>query len=377
MSERADSDNQFPFGLSEGDASILAKSLFPDGAVYQHSARSHRLASLLELLDLPCGEEMLLGTSRTGRIETVLLTVEHTMVPSVDEKLRALLDACEDADSLAMSRQERIECVLRAIEEQEQRGQEHFRLAPPDRQDFRGRRRIRMGDLVSLAAVILIGAATLFPSMFAVHGSAEKIQCAQNMQRAGLGFSLFAKDHDGHIPAVNRIEGVSPGRTVQWWLVGDPNQSHSANLFVLVREDYLPLEALACPGNRRAPVNATHQHSEDWRQSDEVSYSYQLFAGPPPRFSDRSLSILLADRSPIISRAMQGQVVDATVNSRNHRGRGQSLLLPDGSVVFVPTPELSNGDNIWLPRPLEGSPKRVTMSGAERPDGHRDAFVGP
>jgi hypothetical protein len=244
-------------------------------------------------------------------------------------------------------------------------------------------RRIRFSDFIAVAAVLLVGTTVFFPQLFSVRTMAEEIRCAQNMQRAGLGFSLFANEHDGQLPA-RSIEGgesdSSPtARTAQWWLVGNPNSSHSANLFVLVRQDYVPLEALACPGNHRAAHDHEHTLEADWQSAEQVSYSYQLFDGRPPRFSDQGVNILLADRSPVIQQAMRGQTADATRNSQNHRERGQNILLPDMSVYFAYTPELqtrSGQDNIWIPRSSEGNPKRVRLTGTERP-APNDAFVGP
>ena len=392
MNDHEDHANEkFSSRLSSSDAAacdrIFDESFFTAPGSGDLGSPGSPPLSILSLLALSGEEERALQSTRDGRIASTLelassLAPQSLSRESADELDRfvsggaaPLLLTVLDDPMDDRSRSERIERVLLALENQDRMKRERFRMAPPSRTEVRRTARIRLGDLVSLAAVLLIGTAALFPSAFAVSGSAEEIRCALNMQRAGLGFSLFAQDHDGHMPAMNSRAPQSQPQ--QWWLVGDPSQSHSANLFVLVRQDYVPLEALACPGNRRAPVDHSHALPDDWRHGEELSYSYQLFGDAPPRFSDRSLSIVLADRSPVVAKAMRGQTVDATVNSRNHRSRGQNLLLPDFSVMFVPSPQLANGDNIWLPRHLEASPRRVRMTGSERPATPQDAFVGP
>ena len=68
----------------------------------------------------------------------------------------------------------------------------------------------------------------------------------------------------------------------------------------------------------------------------------------------------------------RGEFAEPSSTSDNHRGRGQSLLMSDGSARFVSSPILENGDNIWVP----GHGGRL-QSGREMPESDLDAFVGP
>ncbi len=403
--------------LPDGAASALdlyirARSGDPSGSGVSEAEESAPkpaavISGLFDLLELSSEEAAEIASGRASRIFRTARTLEERFEIQGDdefvfdqgtvlsgaaarvvdgfadgrnslEALRVLelLEEPESAVDSQTERQARIDRVMAAISKQSSASSDRFRLAPPSREEIRHRRRIQFSDFVALAAVLLVGTAVLFPSLFSANSMALETQCAFNMQQAGIGFELFGKDHDGRLPAVESGDDSPRTATIQWWKVGDPSSSHSANLFVLIREDYVPMEALACPGNDRAVVEHDQDHAQDWARPEQVSYSYQLFNGRAPRYSDPGVKLLLTDRSPVITPAMRGEVVDATQNSQNHRRRGQNLLLPDLSVFFVNSPVMADGDNMWLPRTHESSPRRVKLSGSERPLAG-DAFVGP
>ena len=122
----------------------------------------------------------------------------------------------------------------------------------------------------------------------------------------------------------------------------------------------------------------------DWKCLDEVSYSYQIQKGAEsPRLREPARTAVLADRSPVVRRAVAGGVIYPFENSCNHGRQGQDVLFADGSVVWHSTPVLSNGDNIWLPRAIEEQIRAAMMSvdptlkGVETPESSADAFLGP
>ena len=382
-------DNEMNCRLADADANVIDG--FFAGNPATESTRAIRAESLLGLLRLSGVEDDAIAALRADRI-TEASSVAARLSEAGERVVDSFADGHEPAEGVRVlellddsvaddesPRHERIERVMTAIRERDADvDTDPFRLSPPSADEVRSTRRIRFSDLVAVAAVLLVGTAILFPSLFSAQSMAEEIQCAQNMQRAGLGFSLFANDHDGRLPATSEVDGPEADSSpdARWWLVGGAAGSHSANLFVLVREDYVPLEALACPGNARAAVTRSPGLTRDWQNAEQLSYSYQLFDGAPPRFSDPGIALVLADRSPVVAAAMQGESVDATLNSRNHGERGQNVLLPDFSVFFLHSPRLADGDNIWIPRSRENQPRSVRLDGTERP-ATRDAFVGP
>jgi hypothetical protein len=113
------------------------------------------------------------------------------------------------------------------------------------------------------------------------------------------------------------------------------------------------------------------QTAEDWQASEQISYSYQnLFAHDRPRWVQPERTVVLADRSPVVPRALRGEWVNPLGNSDNHQGHGQNVLWSDGSVAYLRTPVLASGDNIWLPRQLEQALAEVARLQAQgqRPD---------
>jgi len=155
--------------------------------------------------------------------------------------------------------------------------------------------------------------------------------------------------------------------------VGDASVSHSANLFTLVPAGYASLETLASPGNPFAPTRLLNPRARDWRSSRELSYSYRVFEGAPPRISAMQPTVLLADRSPVVQRLSRGEAIDPMEPSPNHNGRGQHILLSDRRVRFLEKPVIGN-DLLWLPRRAESGDLEAWRSA---PSGAWDAFVGP
>lgn len=238
-----------------------------------------------------------------------------------------------------------------------------------------GRGSFRLRDLVAAAAIFIVSISVVWPAIVSARESSRRAECEAGMMSAGLGFGSYAGANRGELPRSSRsLAGMAPG--VQWWVVGDPRQSHSANLFTLVVSGYATLNDLACAGNPLAPVNLDVSSMQDWRRAEEVSYSYQLFNARTPQWDMRSRVVVLTDRSPAIDRVRRGEPIDPTERSHNHRAMGQNVLFNDGSVQWMTSPDLANGDNLWTPRSWSrlNSP---TLRSSDRPADDTDAFVGP
>jgi hypothetical protein len=233
----------------------------------------------------------------------------------------------------------------------------------------------RLGDLGAIAAMLLVGLAVLAPTMGAAREQAMRSACAAGLGNAGVGFSLYANDNQGRLPTVEGSIPVSLPGASTWWNVGSSARSHSANLFVLLKSGYVDQPDLACDANPSAPVHLDLASHDDWRSSDEVSYSYQLFTNRNERLGDRRM-VLLVDRSPVVVRAMRHEQSSPSDRSLNHSGAGQNVLFADRSVTWLSDPVTPWGDNIWLPASMEGD-RSVTLKGVETPEDEKDAFVGP
>lgn len=245
------------------------------------------------------------------------------------------------------------------------------------------KQRLRVGDLVGLAALFLIGTTLISPLVSTIRGTQAQTACFSNLADLASAFDSYANTHRGALPM------AGDGFDGSWIRVGTPNQSNSANLFVLVRGRYASPETLACPGNEHAQTNPDLDSQRDWRSIEEVSYSYRLLPiSGGQRWTLDGGSIVTADRSPITPAIVRGYTVGPEANSPNHDGLGQHLLTLDGSVRWTDSPvgsvPGSPGDNIWLPRRVEQRVRaerirRGMISGhtSELPRAADDVFLGP
>jgi hypothetical protein len=253
----------------------------------------------------------------------------------------------------------------------------------------------RFADLVSVAAVILLGVAVMWPVLTTVRGYQQRAGCASNLGRVATAMGEYSGDFSGMLPMATASYGGT------WLDVGSsPERSNSANLFTLPRFKYASMHDLACSGNPNAVVKQPSQAAQDWSSLKEVSYSYYIMFGkarPTPESSPST--IILADKSPVVMRASTKQVVRFPLeNSPNHAGKGQWALRADGAAVWLTTPQVGS-DNIWLSRgheriwsqiqahlpqieaELRSGVRRgvlhIPVQGDELPESAADSFLGP
>jgi len=143
-----------------------------------------------------------------------------------------------------------------------------------------------------------------------------------------------------------------------------------------------------CPG-RPDGRRLSFDGFEVARFSDFPSRAYIQFSIviPCPTSNDRDLMkkrVLLADRNPLseglpsdLSELLKLQLCERmmTSNSRNHRYRGQNVLLSDGSVEFTKVRHTSiSDDDIYI---LRGMSCGTEIRGCEFPSTDLDIFLAP
>lgn len=297
------------------------------------------------------------------------------------ERIASLLANAPAGDASSL-----VERTLMAVDRAESSKADRFRLAP-DR--IRRGPRVRLQDLVSVAAMLLIGAAVAIPILSNARAYARQTLCQANLGSTAVALASYAAANRDSLPV--STAGLGSGT---WWNVGSSSSpSNSANLFTLYRNGYVGLQDLACPGNPQAPTDPAQTSGFDWRRLEQVSYSYQITPNSGvPTIHDNPSRVVLADRSPVILLAIRGQPIDPHAKSPNHTERGQHILRGDGSTEWLRSPVLeSTGDNIWLPMAIEnrirqlqghkrgisGAPKVDPIKGDERPVTPDDVFLGP
>jgi len=251
-----------------------------------------------------------------------------------------------------------------------------------ERFDFESRRAVfsgmRLADIMSVAAMLLIATAVVWPLVTSLRESQQRALCFGRIGTMASAFGSYAMGSADALPVA--AGSVSDG---VWWDVGTAGRSNSANLFKLAPEGYLDVEDMACPGNPEARIAEAEPGERDWHEFDEVSFSYQHVDIASSRVWEApGRFVVLADRSPITVLNKRGEVAPAEANSLNHGQAGQRVLMSDGSAEWLRSPVLPDGDNIWLPRVVEvvldnmrtGEP---LLKGLERPLSSTDSMLVP
>jgi hypothetical protein len=246
----------------------------------------------------------------------------------------------------------------------------------------RVRRRLRLGDLIGIAALVMLSAAVLLPIASQVRAKSLEAVCANNLRSLGSGLASYASDHDGRMvmtaglgsgmfspsapaapstpkpPAHETVAGSSAPQPPMRALISSSRDGmsitiipdwgkyrHSDNLTKLVTDGYCDVHALNCPGCARGTA----------------CFAYRVpAAGSNYQLATPNRMVLAADANPVLEFRLKGRRIESSVlSSRNHVDRGQNLLFNDGTIEWHVSPVLSQQeatrfDNIWLPRGNDG-----------------------
>lgn len=237
-------------------------------------------------------------------------------------------------------------------------------------------------QVLSAAAVFLIAVSLLFPVLDRNHEQSQRVMGAANLGSVGNAFSQYSIDHRNALPQ----REARPGET--WWNVGqpvtehEPVRSNSAHLYVLVRTGRIDPDLLNAPTNPDAPAPGTMTREDhDWHSPEAVSYSYQNVYRHDPIDAEAQVHLsVLADRNPIFvirnGRIAFDPSVSKQSNSRLNHGKGQNVLLLDGRVLWLTSPDVHNPrtgemDNIW------GAQGKEVYEGNEVPADAEDSMLVP
>lgn len=233
-------------------------------------------------------------------------------------------------------------------------------------------------QLASAAAVFIVSISLLLPILSNMQQSQEQALCEANLAGLGAAIGSYAQSHGGQLPR----QGAEPGK--QWWSIGkDPTQSNSAQLFVLVRQDFLNVDQMMCPSHSGITDDELSVLGGggfvDFQRPGQISYSYaNQFTAKPMILDNLGDRPIVSDKNPLFV-AQNGQMAfDASVpvNSPSiaHRGKGHNVLRASQVVDWSSSPEMEVAggvDNIWI---IQG---QKTYTGTEIPETHDDAFLSP
>jgi hypothetical protein len=240
-------------------------------------------------------------------------------------------------------------------------------------------------EVLAAAAAVVLFVGVLFPSVGFMHRRYTQMQCGTQLGNIYEGFRNYVSDHDGLLPAV----WITPGTS--WWKVGyqgRENYSNTRGPWLLVKYGYVQPDRFLCSGRyERHKVSYEGfkvQNLNDFPSRIYIHYSMRIAC---PTSQDRDLTqkgVLMADRNPLseelpsdVSEACKLQLVDRLMraNSANHRGRGQNILLYDGSVEFKKERHTSiSEDDIYILRDMCCG---TEVTGCELPSSSADFFLAP
>ncbi len=196
--------------------------------------------------------------------------------------------------------------------------------------------RIRVPDLVTIAAVLLLGVGVGWPVISAVRAQTRRDECYRNMTQVFAGLERYAGDHAGILPLTADLASAvsaaaTAARAPDW-----RTYQHASSLDALAREGYAPQRCLTCPGCAK----------------ERASLAFRVpVAGRPFTLMTAVSAPLLADANPVLEVHRRGLPFERelTQSSTNHDRMGQNTLYDDGSVRWLMSPVLPSGDNIWVP----------------------------
>ncbi len=191
------------------------------------------------------------------------------------------------------------------------------------------RRAFRLPDLVSVAAVLLIGASIFWPMLSTMKQRRIDDSCANNLRQMGYAFGRYANDYNGSIPVAIARAGLFSEWTKSF--------TNAVNLRPLVISGYCEQNHLVCAGHEG---------------QTGASYGYQWqIPESELTWGVNRITVILGDRNPLIDAIFQAKAQTPSLsNSLNHGGRGQNVLRTDGVVMWLENPMVESVDNIWLPK---------------------------
>ncbi len=239
--------------------------------------------------------------------------------------------------------------------------------------------------VISVAAVILLVAGILIPSLSFARQYVYKCRCQNQLKDIFSGLSNYTEDNDGQLPTVAAATG-SP-----WWKVGyqgKENHSNTRPVWLLVKGNYVKPASFVCPGSRQGrslQLNESQiQKYNDFPTRKHITYSFRIRCINAKKGRLVCSKVLMADSNPLSERLPSDfsktfkLLVDEelmTLNSNNHKRRGQNVLFGDGCVEFAKTRRtgVSEDDIFALQEMSCGS----EMKGYEVPSCETDAFLAP
>ncbi|MHC4125796.1 MAG: hypothetical protein ACYSRR_04995, partial [Planctomycetota bacterium] len=201
-----------------------------------------------------------------------------------------------------------------------------------------------LGQITAAAAIIIIVSGVMMGPLKVMRSKSIQQRCQMQLGNIFRGFDNYVSEH-GKMPAVVHAKGEP------WWKVGyqgRENHSNTRPVWLLVKNGYVNADDFTCPGKRPSYVvglsNAQLKNYNDFPSRKYINFSFRIMCRTPQGARLRSGRVLVADMNPLFEQLpndfskpliLQINKNLLTINSSNHKGRGQNVLFGDGSCRFV------------------------------------------
>lgn len=204
-------------------------------------------------------------------------------------------------------------------------------------------------ELVAAAACITLIVSAFVPGVSAMREKSRRALCANNLDSIFRGVSAYQASFGGSLPFAGNLQGAS-------WLpeCGDkPYASNSRHVFLLLKHNYVTNpKSFLCPSDRsgRAMSSAQRAGCADFSEVSNNSYSTLNLAGTSPHLRPAKPIAFISDPNPLFVNARFNPGIDPTrANSLAHGGKGQTVLVLDGSARWMTKPTYGpKQDNLWV-----------------------------
>jgi len=211
--------------------------------------------------------------------------------------------------------------------------------------------------------------------------NAQKVACQARQKGIFAGIANYKADHGGKEPQVAASAGAP------WWKVGyqgDDSPANTRRMWLIVKGGYVDPNIFVCPGRkgaRRLHIDRSQIKTLcDFPGREYVGYSFRVMCGKSMKGRRHGSRVIMADLSPLFEKLpsysnslmLRLDRRLATLNSINHKRRGQNVLFCDGAVRYVKRRSVDiTMDDIFTLR------DRQFYQGHEVPSCETDAFLAP